>query len=101
MKRFLSLAVAFALVHTLDAAPPAVTVEQAAKLAQEQLTSRGLQGKHYISSLTLEKKTLTSKAVHWVATYTPSIPLGDRQELGVEIGLDGSVVRLVNKAAKK
>ncbi len=85
----------------LRAEAPAISAESAVKLAQEQLTSRNLQGKHYISSLKLEKGSITSKQVRWVAMYTPSIPLGDRKELGVEIGMDGSVVRLVNKEAKK
>ena len=96
------LAVCTVLISTLPllAGPHAVTADQAAKIAQEQLTSRGLAGKHYVSSLVLEKASFTSKTVHWVAKFTPSIPLGDRQELGVEIAMDGSIVRLVNKAAK-
>lgn len=85
----------------LHAAPPALTADQAAKIAQEQLTSRNLQGQHHISSLVLEKTSFTSKEVRWVATYTPSVSLGDRKEIGVEIAMDGSVVRLVNKEAKK
>ena len=82
------------------AAPPALTADQAARIAQEQLTSRHLQGKHHIASLVLEKSSITSKEVRWVALFTPSIPLGDRKEIGAEIGMDGSVTRLVNKAAK-
>jgi hypothetical protein len=83
------------------AAPPALTADKAAKIAQEQLTSRNLQGKHHVSSLVLEKTSFTSKEVRWVATFTPGIPLGDRKEIGVEIGMDGSTVRLVDKAAKE
>lgn len=103
MKRTLFALTALAVFPaiTLHAEPPAVTVERAAKLAQEQLTSRGLQGKHHISSLVLEKASITSKAMHWVALFTPSVPLGDRKEIGAEISMDGSVVRLVNKEAKK
>ncbi len=82
------------------AAPPALTADKAAKIAQEQLTSRNLQGRHHISSLVLEKSSIASKEVRWVAIFTPSIPLGGRKEIGAEIGMDGSVVRLVNKAAK-
>ena len=96
----LALFVALACTATLHAGPPAITAERAAKIAQEQLTSRNLQGTHYISSLTLEKASFTSKEVRWVALFTPGIPLGDRKEIGAEIAMDGSVVRLVNKAAK-
>ncbi len=103
MKRLLSALCALSIMGTsaLRAQAPAITVERAAKLAQEQLTARNLQGKHHISSLTLQKTSMTSKQVHWVAMYTPSIPLDDRKEIGAEIGMDGSVVRLVNKEAKK
>lgn len=102
MKRLLfALSAIFVSTSTLCAEAPAISAERAVKLAQEQLTSRSLQGKHYISSLTLEKGSITSKQVRWVAMYSPSIPLGDRKELGVEIGMDGSIVRLVNKEARK
>ena len=102
MKRlFFALCAAIVCTSAVRAEAPAISAERAVKLAQEQLTSRSLQGKHYISSLILEKASITSKQVRWVAMYTPSIPLGDRKELGVEIGMDGSVVRLVNKEAKK
>jgi hypothetical protein len=94
------LAFSIALGSALHAAPPALTADRAAKIAQEQLTSRGLAGRHHISSLTLEKSSFTSKTVHWVAKFTPSISHGDRHELGVEIAMDGTVVRLVDKLPK-
>jgi hypothetical protein len=92
---------ALLLTASIHAGPPAVTADKAAKLAQEQLVERGLAGQHYISSVTLERTSFTSKAVYWLVKFTPSISHGDRQELGVEVGMDGSVTRLVNKAAKK
>jgi hypothetical protein len=105
MKRFhilcFTAALSMGAAFTLHAAPPTLTADKAAKIAQEQLTSRNLQGKHHVASLVLERASFTSKEVRWVATYYPSIPLGDRKEIGVEIGMDGSVVRLVNKEAKK
>lgn len=86
---------------TLAHANPPLPIDRAAKIAQEQLTSRGLQDKHYISSMKLEKSTVTSKETAWVATFTPSVPLGDRKELGCKIERDGSVIRLVDKPAKQ
>lgn len=97
----LLLVFSLSLSIAAEAAPPALSVDRAAKIAQQQLTSRNLQGQHHVSSLALEKSSFTSKEVRWVAIFTPSIPLGDRKEIGVEIAMDGSVVRLVNKAAKK
>ncbi len=101
MKLSLIATTALLLATTLHAGPPALTADKAAKIAQEQLTSRNLQGSHHVSSLVLEKSSFTSKEVRWVAIYTPSISLGDRKEVGAEIAMDGTVVRLVNKAAKQ
>ncbi len=97
MKLPLLLAVlALTSLAVLEAAPPALAIDQALKLAQEHLTGRGLAGEHFISSLTLEDSTVTGGEKYWFARWSPSIRLDDKSETGLRINLDGSLVRLTS-----
>lgn len=88
-------ALAFATLPALEAAPPAIPIDQALKLAQDHLASRGLAGQHYIGSLTLEDSTLTGGKKYWFARWVPSIPDEKKAESGLRINMDGSLVRLM------
>ncbi len=82
-------------------AAPELSFEQAAKIASDYLRDQGLSGKHHISSLALEPSTLMRKKFDWVAKWTPSVDHGDRKETGLQISMDGSVARIVDKKAKE
>lgn len=87
---------AFTSLAVLEAAPPALAIDQALKLAQEHLAGRGLAGEHFISSLTLESFTITGRERYWFARWEPSIRLDQKSETGLRINLDGSLVRLTS-----
>ena len=84
-----------ALPISLHAAP-AVSVEQAAAIAQAQLKERGLTDRVFVTSLALEKDGLARGDRYWYARWSANLPLEERKtELGVRINMDGSVVRVV------
>jgi hypothetical protein len=93
----LRIAIAFALVTTFPLlAAPALSVEQAATLAQQHLKERGFGGSRYISSLALEKGSVTQGDRYWYARWSESVKLEEKQtELGIRINMDGTVVRVV------
>jgi hypothetical protein len=83
-----------AAIGAVHAAPPPLPIDQALKLAQEHLSSRGLAGQHYIGSLTIESSALTGGKTYWFARWVPSIPNQKSSESGLRINMDGSLVRL-------
>ena len=99
------------LVHTLLAMSlnastfaaeekPALPIEKALSIAQDYLKKSG----HAvaIASLTVERESLTNKSKHWYAKWAPPIALdGGRKEFGIEIAMDGTVARIVDKKAPK
>jgi len=78
------------------AAPPALPIDQALKLAQDYLTERGLADAHYIGSLSLESVTLTGGETFWLAKWVPSIVADGKKESALRINMDGSLVRLTS-----
>jgi hypothetical protein len=80
----------------LHAAPPALGIEQALKLAADHLTERGLSAEHYIASLTLEDSTISGGERYWYARWEPLVKLDQKAETGLRINMDGSIVRLVS-----
>jgi hypothetical protein len=103
MKRaFLSLILLLAVACFATAAPR-LTVEQAAAIAQKNLKDRGVDGQIYVISVVLEPAGVLNKEMHWRAMWSASIP-GDTDsknktsEVGLQINMDGSVVRLIEGA---
>jgi hypothetical protein len=96
----LSLIVSAALFlsfTSIDAAPPTVPIDQALKLAMDDLATRSLAGEHYIGSLTLESSSMLSGGQqYWYARWVPAIRTDKKFENGLRINMDGSVVRLVS-----
>ena len=87
------------VAFTAQAAP--LPIETALGLAQKDLKDRGLGGQVSIVSLSLESGTVVGGKTHWFARWSRSVDLGDqRRESGLQINMDGSVVRLVKAPAK-
>ena len=99
------------LVHTLLAMSisatafaagekPALPIEKALAIAQDYLKKAG--HSVAIGGLSVERESFTNKSVHWYAKWVPSIALdGGRKEFGIEIAMDGTVARIVDKKAPK
>ena len=99
------------LVHTLLALSlgasafaaeekPALPIEKALVIAQDYLKKSG--HSVAIAGLSVERDAIGSKSGHWYAKWAPSIALdGGRKEFGIEIAMDGTVARIVDKKAPK
>jgi hypothetical protein len=88
-------ALAFTSLCTLHAEPPApaLAIDQALKLAMDDLAGRGLAGQHYIASLTIENSSLLGGERFWLARWEPAIRTDQKVESGLQIKMDGSLTR--------
>ena len=81
---------------------PALPIEKALAIAQDYLKKGGHAGSVAIAGLSVERESITNKTGHWYAKWAPSIALdGGRKEFGIEIAMDGTVARIVDKKAPK
>ena len=99
------------LVHTLLALSlgasafaaeekPALPIEKALVIAQDYLKKSGQSAA--IAGLSVERDAIGSRGGHWYAKWAPAIALdGGRKEFGIEIAMDGTVARIVDKKAPK
>ena len=99
------------LVHTLLALSlgasafsaeekPALPIEKALAIAQDYLKKSGHSAA--IAGLSVERDSIGSKGGHWYAKWAPAIALdGGRKEFGIEIAMDGTIARIVDKKAPK
>lgn len=79
---------------------PALPIEKALAIAQDYLKKCGHSAA--IAGLSVERDSLGSKSTHWYARWAPAIALdGGRKEFGIEIAMDGTVARIVDKKAPK
>ncbi|MEO7317899.1 MAG: hypothetical protein ABIZ56_02805 [Chthoniobacteraceae bacterium] len=79
---------------------PALPIEKALAIAQDYLKKSG--HSVAIAGLSVEKAAFGSKKTRWYAKWVPSIPLdGGRKEFGIEIEMDGTIARIVDKKAPK
>ena len=79
---------------------PALPIEKALAIAQDYLKKSGHSAA--IAGLSVERDSIGSKGGHWYAKWAPSIPLdGGRKEFGIEIAMDGTIARIVDKKAPK
>jgi hypothetical protein len=88
--------VAFTSLSVLHAAPPAIPIDQALKLAMDHLAERGLTGQHYIGSLTLEDSAVVGGKRYWLARWVPSIRNNATTESGLQIDMEGNLARLTS-----
>jgi len=101
MKLHLSLAaLSFSPFAAVLAAEPAVSAEQAAKIASDTLKERNLTGQHWITGLTLEPTSPGKRETVWVVRWNEPISLEQtKRETGLEIAMDGTYARYIDKTA--
>lgn len=81
---------------------PALPIEKALGIAQDYLKKGGHAGSVAIAGLSVERESITNKNTHWYAKWAPAISLdGGRKEFGIEIQMDGTLARVVDKKAPK
>ncbi len=85
---------------TLVQAGPALDISGAVKVAQKSLNERKLDGDVWIKSISLESKTITGSNAVWVVSWNAPVLIEEgKLESGIEIKMDGSYVRYVNKTS--
>ncbi len=102
MKSLLHTLLALSLGATAFSAEekPALPIEKALAIAQDYLKKSG----HAvaIAGLSVERESLAKTSAHWYAKWAPAIALeGGRKEFGIEIAMDGTIARIVDKKAPK
>jgi hypothetical protein len=81
---------------------PALPIDKALAIAQKYLSDGGHARDAAISSLAVEREAFGSSKANWFAKWAPTIVLPDgRKELGLEIQMDGTFARIVDKKARK
>lgn len=91
----LTLLVALVLCFSAAAAP-GIRIDQAASIAQGQLTERGLTNRVHIVSIAIEAQAIAKPVKYWYARWSETIAIDDtKRELGLRINMDGSLVRVV------
>ena len=99
MKRSLFGIVMFAVACLAQAAPQ-LSVEQALKIASDALKERNLAGQVWITGLTLEPTSMSKTKFVWVARWSSPVELeAGKRETGLEIQMDGSYARYVDKTS--
>ena len=96
---FLAVLALCACAFTLHAAEkaPALPIEEALKLAQGYMKRNDTQA--VIVGLTLEKSAMLSGTYHWYAKWASPILRDGKSEIGLEIGMDGALTRVVGRGA--
>jgi len=83
----------------LSAGSAGVSVQKAIALAQEQIEMRGLQSAVQIESVVLQPATVLGSSKIWTVLWSKPVPLENGKcEVGVEVDMNGKVMRLVKKA---
>ena len=100
---FLSLGILATVLAPLSSiGAPELPAERAVKLAQDDLKGRGFSEQYHIASLVLQKRDVRGSGFYWAVNWSSAIPLtAEKKELGLQIGMDGSLVRVVRGAANK
>lgn len=90
-----ALAAALFIIATpLHAAPPSVDALKATKIATDYLAKIG-SGAPHIVSVTLELSSLVKGQQNWIIRWSAPRDINGDKEVGVRVGLDGRLVRLV------
>jgi len=99
MRHILSILSLATLVTTASAAPT-LTIEQAIKVANDALKERGLTGQTWITGATLESTSMGGKTQVWVVKWNAPIVIEPtKRETGLEIQMDGTYARYVDKSS--
>jgi len=95
-KLILALAFAVTLAPAIQA-NPSVSIDEALKLAKKYLKEND-RGGVFIKSLSLDPTSLAKNQYVWAAMWNAPVMLDNtKRETGVEIAMDGSVARYVEK----
>ncbi len=87
------------LASTVHAAPQ-LSIEQAAKIANDNLKERGLTGQNWITAITLENTSMGGKTTVWAVKWNAPIVIDPaKRETGIEIQMDGTYARYVDKSS--
>jgi hypothetical protein len=88
-------------LQSLAVAGPAVSAKRAVELAEEALAAKNAGENVFIQSMSLQRTSLLTGKTVWTISWSENIP-GSKPgsvEVGLEIGMDGSVVHLVKGRA--
>lgn len=95
-KLIFALAFAFTFAPAIHA-NPSVSIDEALKLAKKYLKENARDGV-FIRSLSLDPTSLAKNQYVWAAMWSAPVMIEDsKRETGVEISMDGSVARYVEK----
>ncbi len=97
MKHLLFAFIAFSLITSTALAKPTVSAADAAAIAQNDLASRQLDGRVYVTEMVLKTKTLSGQPEHWEVYWSErwDAKTKGKKEFGLKIMMDGSYQRLV------
>jgi hypothetical protein len=99
MRRILFL-LSFVILVANGRAAPALSIEQAIKVANDTLKERGLTGQTWITGVTLESTAMAGKTQIWVVKWNAPIVIDTaKRETGLEIQMDGTYARYVDKSS--
>jgi hypothetical protein len=95
-KLLLAAALAFTLIPAVHA-DPSVSIDQALKIANKYLKENDRDGV-FIKSLSLDPTSLARNQYVWAAMWSAPVMLDNtKRETGVEIAMDGTVARYIEK----
>ena len=81
-------------------AGPALPIEKAVKIANEWLKDAGQKDANFIAAISLDPTALTRSEYIWAVRWNTPIQLDDsKRETGIEIAMDGTVARYVDKTS--
>jgi hypothetical protein len=76
---------------------PTLSAKRAVEIAEQALAEKGAGSQVHIQSLVLQETTRVGGKTSWTVTWSTPLPASNRNknEVGIEIGMDGSVVHLI------
>ena len=99
MKRAL-FSIAVLVFAGVAQAAPQLSIEQAMQVANGALKERNLAGQVWITGLTLEPTSMSKTKYVWVARWSSPVSLEEgKRETGLEIQMDGTYARYVDKTS--
>jgi hypothetical protein len=92
------LALALLCTTSLSLAQPALPIEKAVKIANDWLKEAGQKDSNFIAGISLDPTALTRREFVWAVRWNSPIQLEEtKRETGIEIAMDGTVARYVDK----
>jgi hypothetical protein len=83
---------------TTALAGPSLPIEKAVKIAQDWLKDAGQKDSNFIAAVSLDPTALTRSEFVWAVRWNTPIQLEEtKRETGIEIAMDGTVARYVDK----